>query len=83
MKTHEAAYNIYKEITNGNLKHIDYDTKQNIKILITNALRCDDIDIETWHCNADCKYINESICKGEINSDNNSDKICPYFRNKL
>ena len=80
MKTHEAAYNIYKEIVHGNLKHIDYNTKQAIKILITNALRYDDVDIETWHCSNECIHINETMCKGEINSDINSDKMCPYFK---
>ena len=34
---------------------------------------------ERWYCENDCRYNGCMICAGEFNTDNKSEKICPYY----
>lgn len=35
---------------------------------------------ERWYCDNDCRYNSCMICPGEFNTDEKSEKICPYYK---
>ena len=35
---------------------------------------------ERWYCDNDCKCSGFLMCPGEFNTDENSHKLCPYYR---
>lgn len=35
---------------------------------------------ERWYCDNDCRYNSCMICPGEFNTEEKSEKICPYYK---
>lgn len=59
---------------------IDYKEFLNaINTLLAFSFRAKDTIPERWCCDNDCIYTNFLICAGEFNTDDKSEKICPYY----
>jgi len=53
---------------------------QCISTLIAFSFRAKDTIPERWYCENDCRYTSSLICPGEFNLEENSKKICPYYK---
>ena len=53
---------------------------QCISTLIAFSFQAKDTIPERWYCENDCRYTSSLICPGEFNLDENSKKICPYYK---
>lgn len=50
-----------------------------INTLLAFSFRAKDTIPERWCCENDCKYSGFLLCAGEFNTDDKSEKICPYY----
>lgn len=53
---------------------------QCIGTLIAFSFQAKDTIPERWYCENDCRYNGCIICAGEFNTDDKSEKICPYYK---
>lgn len=51
-----------------------------INVLLAFSFREKDTIPERWYCECDCRYNGCMICPGEFNTDEKSEKICPYYK---
>ena len=50
-----------------------------INTLLAFCFQVKDTIPERWYCENDCRYNGCMICAGEFNTDDKSEKICPYY----
>ncbi len=50
-----------------------------VKILMAFAFRQEDTVPERWKCDNDCSRISNTLCPGECNISEFSNKMCPFF----
>jgi hypothetical protein len=59
---------------------IDYkEFLESINTLLAFSFSSMDTVPDKWHCENDCKYSGFLLCAGEFNTDDKSEKICPYY----
>lgn len=59
---------------------IDYkEFLESINTLLAFTFASMDTVPDKWYCENDCKYSGFLLCAGEFNTDDKSEKICPYY----
>lgn len=54
-----------------------------LRILIAAAAQNPDQQPETWRCDTYCRKVRHATCEGELCTDANSEKKCPYLDEML